>query len=102
MTELKKINAYLPTFDNNYNEFLLVSHTKENYASAKQIECYIKEEVDNYISKLKDKNKSLKRALYKACANWAHISVAFFSSYVTKDRWKKMEKLCVAKADKRG
>lgn len=39
--------------------------------------------------------KRLKRALYKACANWAHIAVAFFSSYETKERWNKMERWCL-------
>lgn len=39
--------------------------------------------------------KRLNRALYKACANWAHIAVAFFSSYETKERWNKMERRCL-------
>lgn len=35
---------------------------------------------------------------YKACANWAHIAVAFFSSYQKKERWHNMEIKCLKKA----
>ena len=45
------------------------------------------------------RERRLRRAFYKACANWAHIAVAFFSSYVTKDRWRRMERKCRAKAE---
>lgn len=45
-------------------------------------------------------NVKLKRALYKACANWAHVAVAFFSSYTTKEKWHKMENKCLAKKEK--
>lgn len=41
----------------------------------------------------------LRRAFYKACANWAHFAVAFFSSYATKEKWRKMENKCRAKAE---
>lgn len=44
-------------------------------------------------------NRRLRRALYKACANWAHFAVAFFSSYATKEKWHKMERKCRAKAE---
>ena len=44
-------------------------------------------------------NRRLKSALYKACANWAHFAVAFFSSYAIKDRWHKMERKCLKKAE---
>lgn len=44
--------------------------------------------------------RKTKRALYKACANWAHFAVAFFSSYVTKNRWRWMELKCLKKAEK--
>ena len=72
----------------------------------------------NYIAELKNKledvqasayadsvdagmrERRLKRAFYKACANWAHIAVAFFSSYVTKNRWHWMELKCLKKAEK--
>ena len=45
------------------------------------------------------RERRLKRAFYKACANWAHIAVAFFSSYVNKNRWRWMELKCRAKAE---
>ena len=45
------------------------------------------------------RERRLRRALFKACENWAHIAVAFFSSYVTKDRWRLMERKCRAKAE---
>lgn len=43
-------------------------------------------------------NRRLKRALYKACFNWAHFAVAFFAEYATKEKWRKMENKCLAKA----
>ena len=45
------------------------------------------------------RERRLRRAFYKACANWAHIAVAFFSSYVTKDRWRWMERKCLKKEE---
>lgn len=45
------------------------------------------------------RERRLKHALYKACANWAHFAVAFFSSYATKEKWRKMENKCRAKAE---
>ena len=45
------------------------------------------------------RERRLRRALYKVCAMWAHIAVAFFSSYITKDRWRRMEVKCRAKAE---
>ena len=41
----------------------------------------------------------LKRALYKALANWAHVAVAFFSPYTIKNRWRWMELKCLKKAE---
>jgi hypothetical protein len=86
-------------------------------------EVYLKDEVDAAIAELKAENTELKqklesvqatayaesadaairelklkRALYKACANWAHFAVAFFSSYATKERWHNMEIKCLKKA----
>lgn len=43
--------------------------------------------------------RRLRRALYKACANWAHFAVAFFSSYATKEKWRKMENKCFKKTE---
>lgn len=45
------------------------------------------------------RERKLKRALYKVCAMWAHIAVAFFSSYTTKNRWRLMELKCIKKAE---
>jgi hypothetical protein len=45
------------------------------------------------------RERRLRRAFYKACANWAHIAVAFFSSYIIKDRWRWMERKCLKKAE---
>lgn len=45
------------------------------------------------------RERKLRRALYKVCANWAHIAVAFFTSYVTKDRWRWMELKCLKKVE---
>jgi hypothetical protein len=44
------------------------------------------------------RERRLRRALYKACANWAHIAVFFFSSYATKEKWYRMEHKCLNKA----
>lgn len=88
------------------------------------VPCYIKSEADMVIAELKaelkaeenrkdgvgkrwfercmemrTENRRLRRALYKACANWAHFAVAFFSSYATKEKWRKMENKCRAKED---
>lgn len=83
-------------------------------------EFYLKSDVDTAIDELKaeinhkegvgqrwfercmearTENVKLKRALYNACANWAHIAVAFFSSYATKEKWRKMENKCREKAE---
>lgn len=43
--------------------------------------------------------RRLRKAVYKACANWAHFAVAFFSSYATKDPWHKMELKCLKKVE---
>lgn len=60
MSELKVIKAYLPTFDADHNDMLLVSHTKETYAAAKQIECYTKSDADKVIGKLEAEINTLK------------------------------------------
>ena len=44
------------------------------------------------------RERRLKRALYKVCANWAHFAVAFFCSYTTKEKWYRMELKCRKKA----
>ena len=59
------------------------------------------EKASRYADSVDDgmRERRLKRALYKACANWAHFAVAFFSSYATKERWHNMENKCIKKAE---
>lgn len=45
------------------------------------------------------RERRLRRALYKACANWAHFAVAFFSLYTIKNRWHWMELKCLKKLE---
>ena len=66
--------------------------------------CYPAKDVDDAIAELKDENRKLKRALYKACANWADV-VAFdntegigYDNSVA-ERWRKMESKCLKKAE---
>lgn len=61
-------------------------------------------DVDAAIAELKAENRKLKRALYKACANWADV-VAFektegigYDNSVA-ERWRKMESKCIKKAE---
>ena len=65
---------------------------------------YLKSEVDAAIAELKAENRKAKRALYKACANWADV-VAFektegigYDNSVA-ERWRKMESKCLKKAE---
>lgn len=65
---------------------------------------YDKDEVDAAIAELKDENRKLKRALYKALANWAD-AVAFektegigYDNSVA-ERWRNMESKCLKKAE---
>ena len=57
------------------------------------------EEKDAEIENIKAEIRRLQRALYKACFNWAHFAVAFFAEYKTKEKWRKMENKCLAKAE---
>jgi hypothetical protein len=97
-------------------------YTKNPFGERSQV--YLKKDVDAAIAELKDvihelqvnlegakatayaesvdagmRERRLKRALYKACANWAHFAVVFFSSYAIKERWYKMERKCLKKAE---
>ena len=52
---------------------------------------YPTEDVDAAIEELKDENQMLKRALYKACANWAMAeSYSVLNDVPTANRWVKM------------
>ncbi len=75
-------------------------------SSGKVYRCYLKSEADKVIAEkdkvISEKDEEIRRlhrALYKVCANWAHFAVAFFSSYVTKNRWRWMELKCLKKAE---
>lgn len=63
-----------------------------------------KQFVDAAIAELKRENRKLKRALYKACANWADV-VAFEETdgighdNSVAERWRKMESKCLKKAE---
>ena len=58
---------------------------------------YDADEVDAAIEKLKAENRKLKRALYKACANWAHHRV--FVRFKTNEKaWENVERKCLKKA----
>ena len=65
---------------------------------------YIKPEVDAVIAEKDAEIRKLKRALYKACANWADV-VAFEETegigYANRvaERWRKMESKCLKKAE---
>lgn len=66
---------------------------------------YKKAEVDAAIAELKEKledagmrERRLRRALYKACANWAHHRV--FVRFKTNEKaWEKVERKCRAKME---
>ena len=70
----------------------------ELYVSLDQVNKAI-EEKDAEIENIKAEIRRLKRALYKACFNWAHFAVAFFAEYRTKEKWRKMENKCLKKAE---
>lgn len=78
--------------------------------------CYLKSDVDAAIAELKQKLEDvqasmyadmvdanmevrrLKRALYKACANWAHHRV--FVRFKTNEKaWENVERKCLKKAE---
>lgn len=73
-------------------------------------EFYLKEDVDKLIEDLKAghyaesvdagmENRRLKRALYKACANWARFEGALFADEHEAEKWRKMEHKCIKKAE---
>ena len=104
-------------FSLNELSFIDESAVQKNFENPHDHAVYKATEVDDAIAELKQKledakatayaesvdagmrERRLKRALYKACANWAHFAVAFFSSYATKERWHNMENKCIKKAE---
>lgn len=97
MSELKAIKAYLPTFDADHNEMLLVSHTKENYVPAKQIECYLKSEADKVIAEKDAKILALDAEVFKQ----KHRAKLFFDerNYAETKLRHHARKRCLAMAD---
>lgn len=91
MSELKVINAYLPSFDADHNVMLLVSHTKENYAPAKQIECYTKSDADKVIAELKEERRWRKFSDEKPDdKQWIFVHVenpSKYGTYIELRRW---------------
>lgn len=79
-------------------QFIARKINGEIYVSLDQVNKAI-EEKDAEIEKFKADIRRLKRALYKVCFNWAHFAVSFFAEYRTKEKWRKMENKCLAKAD---
>lgn len=69
------------------------------------ISCPIKMQEDDVVAELKEKledagmrERRLRRALYKACANWAHHRV--FVRFKTNEKaWEKVERKCRAKME---
>lgn len=89
---------------------------EEGGESVEEETCFLKSDVDNAIAELKAKledvqasayaesvdagmeNSRLKRALYKAIANWAHHRV-FVRLYTNEKAWENVESKCRAKAE---
>ena len=105
-------------------EYLWTNNVKT--PSTIMVRAYNADDVDKAIAELKAKledvqasmyarvvdanmeNRRLRRALYKACANWAHEKDArYYLKYVCisddariqYERWRKMERKCRAKAE---
>lgn len=57
------------------------------------------QQFSKYVVDANNRERKIHRAFYKACANWAKVSVAFHSSYATKDKWRKMELRCLKKVE---
>lgn len=72
--------------------------------NGKFIRVYKETAADRAIDNLESENRRLKRALYKACANWADV-VAFEETEgighdnSVAERWRKMESKCLKKAE---
>ena len=63
-------------------------------------ETYHTEEVDAVLAEKDAEIRRLQRALYKACANWAHyVKDILFRDEHEAEKWSKMETRCRAKAE---
>lgn len=62
------------------------------------ISCPVKMQEDDVVAEKDNEIRRLKRALYKACANWAHHRV--FVRFKTNEKaWENMEHKCLKKAE---
>lgn len=118
--ELKAINAYQLTTNTEDSDVYI--HNDEFGCGGDLVECYLKSEVDEAIAELKAKLESvqasayadsvdagmrerrLRRALYKACANWADVevferTVGIDDPNVEANRWAVMRNKCLKKAE---
>ena len=67
---------------------------------ATDFEAYACDNVDEHIGKLEAENRRLKRALYKACANWAMAEAySVLNDAQTSNRWVHTLNKCRAKAE---
>ena len=67
-------------------------------------EFYIKSDVDATLAEKDSENRRLKRALYKACANWANLevfdrTVGIDDPNVEANRWALMRNKCIKKVE---
>ena len=56
------------------------------------------ESKDKQIEQLKDENRKLKRAMYKACANWARAERYAELTWYGDELWAKVQDRCLARA----
>ena len=73
-----------------------------DYVRCRLGELYLKDEVDEYVKKLEAKNRRLKRALYKACANWAiqrACILEYFRIVFSAKKWERMYHRCIEKVE---
>lgn len=62
------------------------------------ISCPVKMQEDDVVAEKDNEIRRLKRALYKAIANWAHHRV-FVRLYTNEKAWENVESKCRAKAE---
>lgn len=62
------------------------------------ISCPVKMQEDDVVAEKDNEIRRLKRALYKACANWAHHRV-FVRLYTNEKAWENVESKCLKKAE---
>ena len=96
--ELKRLNGF-----GNFDKFGGYYDAEDVDAAIAELKAKLEDVQASHYAEMVDagmRERRLRRAFYKACANWAHIAVAFFSSYVTKNRWRWMELKCLKNEEK--